>query len=324
MITARKPLLLSVLGALLALPTAVYGQAKTIQPGVSAGGVDLSGLTVEQAAAKLSAAIDPAIAGDVIVGAGGRVFRLRAARAAEKLDAPLTAKRAARAKSAGAVPLALKHSRTAVRDFVVAIGRKVSHPARDATVRVTLRHVFRRPGHAGYRLAETDLRAQIDRALDTLGAPRVLHMRLLPSRPKIGLHQLAHAYPTVLTIDRAHFKLRVFRRLRFLRSYRIAVGRAGLETPTGIYHVQERETNPSWHVPKRAWAGALAGTTVPPGPNDPLKARWLGLGDGVGIHGTAESFSIGSRASHGCIRMLVPDVIALYRITPLGSPVLIK
>jgi lipoprotein-anchoring transpeptidase ErfK/SrfK len=49
----------------------------------------------------------------------------------------------------------------------------------------------------------------------------------------------------------------------------------------------------------------------------------MGLGGGVGIHGTGEDWSIGTRASHGCIRMHVPDVIALYNRTPLGTPVLI-
>ena len=42
---------------------------------------------------------------------------------------------------------------------------------------------------------------------------------------------------------------------------------------------------------------------------------------GDGIHGTNEPGSIGSAASHGCIRMLVSDVIQLYSITPVGTPV---
>ncbi len=131
-------------------------------------------------------------------------------------------------------------------------------------------------------------------------------------------------YATVVTIDRDHFRLRLFKQFHVVASYPIAVGMAGLETPTGIYHVQEREVNPSWHVPNSPWAGSLAGQTIPPGPNDPIVARWLGLGGGVGIHGTNEPFSIGSRASHGCIRMLVPDVFALYPRVPLGTTVYIR
>ena len=83
--------------------------------------------------------------------------------------------------------------------------------------------------------------------------------------------------------------------------------------------------NPSWTAPNRPWAGSYAGRTVPGGaPDNPLKARWLGVTGSVGIHGTSESWSIGSRASHGCIRMHVGDVIDLYPRVPYGTPVLIR
>jgi lipoprotein-anchoring transpeptidase ErfK/SrfK len=99
---------------------------------------------------------------------------------------------------------------------------------------------------------------------------------------------------------------------------------AGLSTPAGQYSIQNKQVDPAWHVPNSAWAGSLAGQVIPGGaPNNPLKARWLGIANGVGIHGTAEDWSIGSRASHGCIRMHVADVKALYPRVPIGTPVLI-
>jgi lipoprotein-anchoring transpeptidase ErfK/SrfK len=58
-------------------------------------------------------------------------------------------------------------------------------------------------------------------------------------------------------------------------------------------------------------------------PENPLKARWLGIFDGAGIHGTTETGSIGSAASHGCVRMLIPDVIELYDQVPVGAPIYI-
>jgi lipoprotein-anchoring transpeptidase ErfK/SrfK len=97
----------------------------------------------------------------------------------------------------------------------------------------------------------------------------------------------------------------------------------GLETPAGLYDVQDKQVNPSWHVPNSAWAGSLAGRTIPPGPQDPLKARWMGFNGGAGIHGTAVSGSLGSAASHGCIRMAIPDVIQLYSHVSVGDPVYI-
>jgi lipoprotein-anchoring transpeptidase ErfK/SrfK len=135
---------------------------------------------------------------------------------------------------------------------------------------------------------------------------------------------LARAYSTVITIDRGRFTLRLFKRLRVVRRYGVAVGMPGHATPTGLFHVTSKQVNPDWNVPNSPWAGELAGTTVGGGSAaNPLKARWMGLAGGVGIHGTGEDWSIGHRASHGCIRMHVGDVIALYRRTPLGTPVLI-
>jgi lipoprotein-anchoring transpeptidase ErfK/SrfK len=63
---------------------------------------------------------------------------------------------------------------------------------------------------------------------------------------------------------------------------------------------------------------------VPGGtPENPLKARWMGIFDGAGIHGTDAINSIGTAASHGCIRMRIPDVVELYDEVPVGAPVYI-
>ena len=86
---------------------------------------------------------------------------------------------------------------------------------------------------------------------------------------------------------------------------------------------QEKEENPSWHVPNSAWAGSLAGQVIPPGPEDPIKARWMGIFEGAGIHGTEETWSIGQAVSHGCVRMLIPDVIELYPQVEVGTPIYI-
>ena len=50
----------------------------------------------------------------------------------------------------------------------------------------------------------------------------------------------------------------------------------------------------------------------------------MGVVGGVGIHGTGMEWSIGTRASHGCIRMRVADVIDLFGRVPIGTPVYIR
>jgi len=107
-------------------------------------------------------------------------------------------------------------------------------------------------------------------------------------------------------------------------TYTVAIGMAGLETPAGLYHIQDKQVNPSWHVPNSAWAGKLAGKVIPPGPDNPIQARWMGIYAGAGIHGTDDAGSIGSAASHGCIRMRIPDVEELYDQVPVNAPVYIS
>ncbi|MDX6723877.1 MAG: hypothetical protein QOD44_2694 [Solirubrobacteraceae bacterium] len=301
-------------------------QLTLIKPGITAAGVDLSNLTVEQATAKLDAELAPRLGGPLILGAAGRPFQLNMPDAKLKLDSVRTAKRALYAPvGTTAVAPAISHSRIAVRDFVAGVAKQVGKAPRNATIRITVRHIFRTRGAHGRALPVDAARKAIDAALDDPAAPRTVHMPLVKVSPAVTYASLARVYNTVITIDRPNFKLRLFKGLKFSKSYGIAVGMAGLETPPGRYSIANKQINPAWHVPNSAWAGSLAGQVIPGGaPNNPLKARWMGIANGVGIHGTAESWSIGTRASHGCIRMHVPDVIDLFRRVPVGAPVLIR
>ncbi len=134
---------------------------------------------------------------------------------------------------------------------------------------------------------------------------------------------VAGEYPSYLTLDRGSFTLRLWQDLKNARTYTVAVGQEGLETPEGLYEIQEKEENPTWHVPESDWAGSLAGTTVPPGPSNPIKARWMAIYEGAGIHGTEETESLGSAASHGCVRMAIADVEELYDQVEVGTPIYI-
>jgi lipoprotein-anchoring transpeptidase ErfK/SrfK len=334
----RKALLLALFATACAAPAARADEQR-IAPGVTAGGVDLSNLTIPEAATLLEQRLAGPLRRPVAVPVAGRHVRLAAAAAKVRFDALRTAKRAYYAgrnapppppgpgsTAAGiVVPLAIGHARLVVRSFAARVARRVAIRPRNATLRITVRHLYPRHSRPGRQLDARALAKAIDAAFDDPQAPRDLFPRRRRVRPRVTVADLARVYGTVITIDRRNFTLRLFKRLRIARRYRIAVGMAGLETPAGRYRIRSKQVNPAWHVPNRAWAGSLAGRVIPGGaPGNPLKARWLGIANGVGIHGTAESWSIGTAASHGCIRMHVPDVIALYRRVPLGTPVLIR
>ncbi len=128
----------------------------------------------------------------------------------------------------------------------------------------------------------------------------------------------------MLVADRYSYQLHLYEGLELTRSYTVAVGAVGFDTPAGLYHIQNKAVDPAWSVPNSDWAGSLAGTVVPGGvPENPLKARWLGIFDGAGIHGTDVTSSLGTAASHGCIRMSIPEVIELYDKVPVGAPIYI-
>jgi lipoprotein-anchoring transpeptidase ErfK/SrfK len=154
---------------------------------------------------------------------------------------------------------------------------------------------------------------------------RTVRAHLLHPRPAVRTKTLRRIHRTYISVDRGSRTVRLFKRLRRVRTFRVAVGAAGYDTPAGLHHVLSKQRDPTWYVPNRAWAGSLAGQVIPPSdPRNPLEARFISLGGGVGFHGTADLASIGQAASHGCIRMTVPDVIALYNRTPVGTPVLIR
>lgn len=136
-----------------------------------------------------------------------------------------------------------------------------------------------------------------------------------------------------IAVDRPRFRLHLWKRppLRssysLIHSYKIAVGTVGHETPAGLWEVTDRILNPDWVMPKADWVPkADWGRRIPGGsPDNPLKGAFIALGDteGVGIHGTADIDSLGSRASHGCIRMRPESAVALCRTVRKGTPVYI-
>ena len=306
-----------------------------IAPNVSAAGQAVGGLTVAEATARLEAAFGRRLRAPVIVTVAGRRFRLKPVAVRFRFDAARTARRALKAgtRPAGApdfgepvdVPVAVEFSRRGVRTFVARVARSVYVAPRNATLRITLRRMIRRRSFGGRKLRQLPLRAAVVRVLRDPRARRALKGRRRRVRAPITYRALARLNRTVLTIDRRGFRLRLFKRLRYDRSYPIAVGAAGYDTPAGLFRIRTKQVNPAWHAPNRPWAGSYAGRTIPGGaPDNPLKARWLGVASGVGIHGTAEPWTIGTRASHGCIRMRVPDVIDLYPRVPIGAPTLIR
>jgi lipoprotein-anchoring transpeptidase ErfK/SrfK len=224
------------------------------------------------------------------------------------------------------IPLTYRYRHAAVRAFAARVAAAVNRPAHDATVQPNSSGALVQvASHDGVSVAPKLLTARINTALEQSHPPGAVVVPAHVVKPAVSSSQLAARYPSYVVVDRASFTLRLYRSLKLSSSYPIAVGMQGLETPAGLWHIQWMQVNPPWYVPNSAWAGKLAGTVVPPGPADPLKARFMSFNGGAGIHGIdpSEYGTLGHTASHGCIRMTIPDVIDLYSKVRVGTPVYI-
>ena len=213
----------------------------------------------------------------------------------------------------------INYSNDALRGFLDGVAGKINQEPRDASIDPTPTDLTPVPGQPGVTVQAEDLRDRVEAALQSPRA-RVVKAPVEKVKPEVTRDELASEYPAYITIDRPSFTLRLFENLKLAKEYTIAVGQIGYDTPAGLYNIENKAVNPSWSVPDSEWTGDLAGQVIPPGPDNPLKARWMGIFDGAGIHGTDDIGSLGTAASHGCIRMSVPDVVQLYDQIDVGTP----
>jgi lipoprotein-anchoring transpeptidase ErfK/SrfK len=310
--------------------------------GISIAGVDVGGMRRAQAQAALARRIaDPLARPIAVLYRGGQfVFSPSTAELATNLD-PLLADalsesrdgnfltRAFRDVTGGRLSrrldLDITYSDEAVQGFVRSVSKTVDTKPREGKGKASFAGIRIRPSRNGVVVRKAGLTVAIEDALVDPESARSLELPTRVLRPKVTTRELQKRFRVFVAVSRSRKVLRYFVKEKLVKTYRVAIGRIGFETPAGLYEVRSKAVNPAWYVPKEAWAGELAGKIIPPGdPDNPLKARWMGFWDGAGIHGTAESASIGSAASHGCIRMAVPDVIDLYDRIPLHTPLYIR
>jgi lipoprotein-anchoring transpeptidase ErfK/SrfK len=314
----------------------------TIAHGVKIDGIAVGGLSETVALRKIQHDVIDPLNRPLIVRSGAGRWTLSARQARLTVDAHDMVAQALHASREGSivtrtfhglfgggvrrnVPLVVDYSHEAVTALTAKVRAAVNRAPRDASVQPSASGLNTVPAKTGLTVENDRLGGQIVHALTGQSDTRTVIVPTKRLAPKVTTAQLAGQYPAYIVVDRSAFQLRFYEHLRLAKTYEIAVGMEGLETPAGLHHIEWKEVDPPWLVPNKAWAGALAGKTIPPGPDDPLKARFMAFEGGAGIHGIdpSEYSSIGHDASHGCVRMRIPDVIALYSRTPVGTPVYI-
>jgi lipoprotein-anchoring transpeptidase ErfK/SrfK len=286
-----------------------------IAAGVTVSGVRVGGLSAEPARARIEAAFARPV---TIATPDGRVFVTPAqVGAASAIATAVSSALAATPRSEIALPTRLSGAKVA--SLVDRFARRYDRAAVDATLTgATDAGPLFTPAKPGTAVDTKAMRSQLVTAFESAGS----RSARLPEHP-VAARRTVAAYGPVIVIVRATNTLTLYRGTEVVRRFPVATGQAVYPTPAGMWHIMDKQLDPWWYPPTNdAWARGLK--PVPPGPSNPLGTRWMGLNaPGVGIHGTDEPSSIGYSASHGCIRMHVPDAEWLFERVSVGTPVVI-
>jgi hypothetical protein len=304
---------LVVLSAAIALAPSA-GPSKRIPNGVRIAGVNVSNLDRGQAEQQISARFDV----PVRFRFDQREWRVSTKRLGMKADVSGAVSRALNAKSGDDIGVSVDVNRDKVRAYVASLDERFGVDPANAVVTGL---VDGRP-----QIADSKWGREIRRQTMVRAIVRTLRTRIRPALPLVMRTLKPSVSKTgfgpVIVIRRGANSLQLFNGETPWRSFRVATGRSQYPTPTGSFRIVDMQTNPWWRPPDSDWAKGLK--PIPPGPGNPLGTRWMGLSaPGVGIHGTPDAASIGYSASHGCIRMLIPDATWLFDHVSIGTPVLI-
>jgi lipoprotein-anchoring transpeptidase ErfK/SrfK len=189
------------------------------------------------------------------------------------------------------------------------------------------------PAAVGYKLATATGRKAIQAALRDLavkgykGSLKTANTYRKTVQPKkTTKSQLGKA----LVVDLSKRRVTMYNKGKKTKTtYRVAIGMKGYGTPPGWYYVGAKRPRPTWSNPGSSWAANMP-ATIGPGASNPLGLRAMNLYNAKGndtgyrIHGTAKLSSIGTAASHGCIRVANSNIVKLYKKTPKGTPVIVQ
>jgi lipoprotein-anchoring transpeptidase ErfK/SrfK len=294
-------------------PPKGHGKPKLIPLGVTVGGIHVGGLSATAAYIVVRAAFRAPL----VLQAGAHREMVNPANLGAIAYAKAAVAHARSASAGAAIPLGVSiHGRT-VRELVDSLAKKYEREPIDS--KLLLRHLqpYVTEGQPGKTL---DRKASVAAILQALRENRRTGIKL----PWVEIPQeiSRKTFGSVVVIRRGSNRLFLYKGMKPWHSFVVATGQSVYPTPLGRFQIVVKWKDPWWYPPDSPWAQGAK--PIPPGPGNPLGTRWMGLSSpGVGIHGTPDSASLGYSASHGCIRMYIPQAEWLFEHVDVGTPVYI-
>jgi lipoprotein-anchoring transpeptidase ErfK/SrfK len=286
---------------------------KTLPAGVTIGGIHVGGLSPNAAEAVVRAAFRAPL----ILQAGGHRAKVSPVELGAVAYTKLAIARARSVPPNAAVALGVNVQGAAVRKVVAELAKKYSREPIDSKLFLRQLKPYITKGAPGKMLDQKGSVATIIRALRE---NRRTGIRL--PYDDVAAKVTRANFGAVIVIRRGSNHLYLYHGMKPWRTFTVATGQAIYPTPLGRFQIVVKWENPWWYPPNSPWAKGAK--PIPPGPGNPLGTRWMGLSSpGVGIHGTPDSASLGYSASHGCIRMYIPQAEWLFDHVDVGTPVYI-
>lgn len=306
-----------------------------ILPGVTVAGVEVGGMTRVEAIQAVQRIVQERLTQPLTIRAADGSWKTSPAELGRSADIGASVDQALQASdSVGfitrvwhrlreepvdiSVDLSFEGGEAGVAALVSTITDDVAQTPRDASVAVVdgqVTFVHSRPGHAlGTNVATKRLQAALEEGTSAVRLP------VKTVKPKVPDAKIGKT----IVIDRSINQLSLYDGFDLEKTYPVATAAAGYVTPPGEWTIIDKRENPTWTNPAPDTWGADLPAFIPPGPGNPLGTRALYLdASGIRIHGTEDVSSIGTNASHGCIRMLMSDVEEIYPLVPLGTRVIV-
>jgi lipoprotein-anchoring transpeptidase ErfK/SrfK len=284
-----------------------------IAEGVTVGKIEVGAMTPAEATAIVQAKFDEAL----VITFGHTKHSVTPQRLGATARIRLAIDQARRAAPYTRVPLFVNLRAGRAGNYVKALARRFDRPAQDAEL-TGLRRL--RPWitkeRVGKELKQRQATRRIVAALRT--HQRTVRIRATRIDPRLTRAR----YGPIVVIRRESKRLHFYRGMRLWKVLGVATGQSSYPTPIGHFSIVTMQRHPWWYPPDSDWAEGEK--PIPPGPGNPLGTRWMGLSaPGVGMHGTPDPASIGYSASHGCIRMRIPEAEWLFSRVHVGTPVFI-
>jgi lipoprotein-anchoring transpeptidase ErfK/SrfK len=207
----------------------------------------------------------------------------------------------------------LKLDSKGVERWLADVASKVDTPAVDSTLTVIGRTFNISKAIDGYNLDRAATLDVFSKAL--VDGKRNVALKVDTIKPKMN----ENSFGKTLLIIRGERHLWLYDGPKLEVDYPVAVGTPGYPTPLGWWTIINKRRYPTWTNPGSAWAKGMP-AYIGPGYYNPLGTRALDLNaSGIRIHGSAKDYSIGTAASHGCMRMHMSQIEDLFERVPVGT-----